>query len=229
MKEGKKQLFLRKLQSGGKMIVYTSMNEAEIRDEVLKDLKNVFPFVQNHKDPKFRKMVIKASRFPVKAYTEYVSQRKNRWLALFEARNKKEGMDQYRFVLVCLYDSPHGRYAVSAVFDNNMACLMFFAPHFFGRYAERMELDLSGTPLIRHYFENNHNWRCDFPKSSASSSRTRLEIFATSAEGIGMGYMTDYGNIMLCTFITYEMAKGEQVWQFAQNDMIRKEMFTLNS
>jgi hypothetical protein len=206
------------------MIVYTSMNEEEIREEVLKDLRNVFSFVQKNKLPKFKRIVIKTQRFPVTAHAEFVSPQKNRWLALFVARHKKE----VRYMLVCLYDSPHGRYAVSAGFGDYTAGLLFYAPHFFGRYAKRVGLDLSGTPLVRHFFENNRNCNCDTPNSLASSSHTKREIIATSAEGVCMGHITDCGNIMFCTFITYEMAQGEQVWQFAHNEVMRNEMFTLH-
>ena len=51
----------------------------------------------------------------------------------------------------------------------------------------------------------------------------KQDIVATTTEGVTMGLMTTVG-VLLKTFISYEMAKGEQIENFLRSEQIRKEM-----
>ncbi|MDR1980363.1 MAG: hypothetical protein LBQ39_01925 [Tannerellaceae bacterium] len=199
------------------------MTEQEIRNEVMTDSVNAVHY-SDAKDRKFRRMVIKASRFPVYAHSEYMSPRKNRWLIFFEARSKKETGDMTRITIVCLYNSPHGYYAVMVSFIDGRSHLIIYAPHFFSRYAERCGIELSGIELIKRFFKHNSNYVYATKETVTGENAITREIYGSTEEGVAMGFISQESNIMFRTFITYDMTKGEQVSTFAENERIRKEI-----
>lgn len=204
------------------MIVYT-MTESEVVQEVTSDMVNAFKY-SDAKDQKFRRMVIKSNRFPVYAHSIYTSPRKNIWLILFEARTKKEIGEDCRITFVTCYNSPHGYYAVMVSFTNNRQHLIMYPPHFFSRYAERCGINLSGIDLMIRYFKMNASYVYALKDVSLSNSLIRTEVYGSSKEGVAMGFRSVEGNILFKTFITYDMTKGEQITNFAENEKIRQEI-----
>jgi len=132
------------------MLVH-SMTEEEILNEINTDNINAMRY-SDHYDNKFRRKVLKAKKFPVKSSLYYQSPRKNNWIILFEARNKKETGDFCRITFIAYLDSPHGFYAIMPTITEGERHLVFYPPHFFSRYANRCKIDLSGAELINHFF-----------------------------------------------------------------------------
>ena len=85
-------------------MITSTMTEKELIVEVTADYLNAFRY-SDHIDRKFRRLVIKSTRFPVMACYEYVSPRKNRWLIFCESRSKKEVLDNSRISLVTIYNT----------------------------------------------------------------------------------------------------------------------------
>lgn len=204
------------------MIVCT-MTEEEMRKEVLSDLENAFRY-SDAKDKAFRRMVIKSNKFPVYSHAIYLSPRKNTWLILYEAKSKKETGDNSRVTFVACYNSPHGHYAVMISFINGNNHLVIYPPHFFSRYAMRCGINLSGIDLMLHFFRFNSSYVFDLKQVEVGKDMIRTDVFGSTKDGIAMGYLSVNKNILFKTFITYDMAKGEQIDTFYTNEQIRKEI-----
>ncbi len=204
------------------MIVYT-MDEKELIKEVELDYFKVFNYSERL-DNKWRRLVIKSRRFPVKTNTLYESPKKNKWILLFEARNKKEIGDMSRVTFVCYYNSPHGYYAIMPTFTNGKHHFIIYPPHFFSRFAKRCKIELSGVALIRNFFIENSTYVYDVQDKQINENTYRKEVYGTTKDGIALGFMSVNNNVLFKTFITYEMTKGEQIEKFANNEKIRQEI-----
>jgi hypothetical protein len=203
------------------------MTEQELMREIKTDYVNVFRISDYH-DNKFRRKVIKATRFPIFWDYEYLSRRKNKWLIFLEARSKKEIGDSSRITLVCTYQNKNGHHAVMVTYMDKKSHLIIYPPHFFSRYAERCGIDLSGIELIKRFFKHNASYVFDIHDISISDDAFRREIYGSTKEGIALGMLSTEGNIMFKTFITYDMTKGEQIAKFAENEKIRQELHEKN-
>lgn len=93
-----------------------------------------------------------------------------------------------------------------------------FPPHFFKRYAERFNLDLHGKDLIVHFFSDN----IFFPLKVMEDKVGKPYLAGCFADGVGLGEITKEGNYIFKTFITYDLAKGNQIEEFKNLDFIRK-------
>lgn len=143
-------------------------------------------------------------------------------LILWEARSKKEIGDDCRISFVCYHDTGHGRYAYMPAFVKGKMILLVFPPHFFSRFAERMGLGITGEELMKRHFEINNSYSFTFSTEEVDGGY-RENVFATCKEGIAMGFKAVGNDILLLkTFITYDMCKGEQVANFARSDEWRR-------
>lgn len=200
------------------MITY-KMKPEEVLDEVLLDYEEVFRF-SDTKDNAFRKRVQKASVFPVRAYADYVSKRRNKWLVLFEARSKKHTGDNALLHLVCYANMQGGYYAYFPIFNNGrIVQLLVFPPHFFQRYAERAEVDKTGVQLIRHYFERNYSYFLDSEIKNSEIDEnaikdTDIYIQGITEQGIALGNILGIGIIILKTFIAWDDTFEDQHKRF---------------
>lgn len=196
------------------------MTEAELLDEIKKDLPNVIS-ISNNKDAKVRRIIRKSVLFPVYLHSYVTTLRKNKWIILWEARNKKNVGDDSLISFVCYQETEHGRYAYMPTWANKKLILIIYPPHFFSRFAERMNMDLSGVELIKRYFEKNNSYAYEF----GTADDSRQQIYGSSLEGIALGLRnTEHDIILFKTFITYDMSKGAQIETFARNEEIRKEI-----
>lgn len=196
------------------------MTEAELLDEIKKDLPNVIS-ISNNKDAKARRIIRKSVLFPVYLHSYVTTLRKNKWIILWEARNKKNVGDDSLISFVCYQETEHGRYAYMPTWANKKLILIIYPPHFFSRFAERMNMDLSGVELIKRYFEKNNSYAYEF----GTADDSRQQIYGSSLEGIALGLRnTEHDIILFKTFITYDMSKGAQIETFARNEEIRKEI-----
>lgn len=204
------------------MIVHT-MTEAELTQEVMKDMYNAFRW-EDVNSNKFRRIVLKATRFPVYATFSYNSPRKNKWLILLEARTKKEFGDSSRCTYVTTYDSPHGIYAVMVSWIEKKPQLILYPPHFFSRYRDRMQISLNGLSLMNHFFKFNCSYVYEIKRKEIKESHFSIEVYGSCRDGVCLGFMTSEDNIMFKTFITYDMLKGEQIEKFTENEKYRQEI-----
>lgn len=199
------------------MIVHT-MSEKEIFNELNTDMLSLLKF-SDKMDSKYRRSVLKASRFPVYRQTFYTSPKNNKWILFFEARNKKEVGDESRLTFVTYVDSPHGFMVVMSSSLNGKRHLIFYPPHFFTRYRERLNIDLIGLDLIRNFFKYNSSYTFEFKDNEFNT-----EVFGSTKEGVALGVVSEENNVLFKTFITYKMTKGEQVESFAKNEAIRQKI-----
>ena len=204
------------------MIVH-SMTEKEVEKEVLADMLNAFKY-EDANSNKFRRLVLKASRFPVYSHHIYTSKNKNKWLILLEARSKKETGDLSRITNVAVFDSPHGFYSVMVSFMEGKPQLIFFPPHFFSRFRERIDFDVSGIDLMLRFFRHNASFVFSVKDILLSETSKITEIYGSCKEGVALGLVSTENNILFKTFVTYDMLKGEQVETFTENERIRKEI-----
>lgn len=196
------------------------MTEAELLEEIKKDLPDVIN-ISNNKDVKVRRIIQKSVLFPIYIHSYVTSPRKNKWIILWEARSKKNVGDDSLISFVCYQETPHGRYAYMPTWADKKLILIVYPPHFFSRFAERMNLSLTGVDLIKRYFEKNNSYA--FELSIADNARQ--EIYGSSLDGVALGLRSIEHNIILFkTFITYDMSKGSQIETFARNEEIRKEI-----
>lgn len=194
-------------------MIVTSMKESEVIKEIASDFQNVFRY-SDFKDKKFRRLVIKSATFPVYASAEYISPNKNRWIILFEARNKSMTGDRSLVTYVVTFNTKHGTYAVLISFIEQTPIFVFFAPHFFSRYAQRMHISKTSIELIKHFFTLNANFIFDKEHG----------VKGSTAEGISLGFVTENKNILFKTFVSFELLKGEQIEDYIEQNNLRKEI-----
>lgn len=204
------------------MIVAT-MTEAELKAEVMQDMHNVLAF-SNFIDKKFRRAVLKRTRFPVYETISHSSRRENNWLLFYEARTRKEVNDNVRMTLVCTYNTKHGLHAIMFTNTNKQAHLIMYPPHFFSRYAERMKIELTGIELMKAFFKHNNSYVYEVKRKQLSETTYINECYGTGNDGVSLGFLTTEGNMFFKTFITYDMLKGEQIEKFIENEKLRKEI-----
>lgn len=208
-------------------MILSNFSEIQIKNEIAEDMKNVLRY-SDYKDGKFRRMVLKAGAFPVRMSFFYTSPRKNRWIVIYEARKKKEFGDYLRMTSVCLYRDSHGfTCAVMPTTTNGNYHFNFYPAHFFKRYKERNGNDATGEDLIREFFRLNFSYVYEFKESrmfAGVGNVAMTEVFGSCHEGVAMGVMTGEQNIIMRTFVSYDMLKGEQIDTFVKNEKIRKEI-----
>lgn len=194
-------------------MIVTSMSESEVIKEITSDLINVLKF-SDYKDAKFRRLVLKSPKFPVYANSEYISPLKNRWIILYEARNKGMIGDRSLVTYIITFTTSHGIYAIMVSFIDNKPIYIFFPPHFFSRYAERMNINKSGLELMKLFFKANNNFIYDYNDG----------IKGSTADGIALGFVTELGNIMFKTFVSFDLLKGEQIDKYIDQNNLREEI-----
>ncbi len=204
------------------MIVPT-MSEKELKSEIVKDQFNAFRF-SDHYDKKFRRIVLNARKFPVRTILSYKSPRKNRWFIFYEARSKKEVGDNARVTFVVTFESPYGLHAVLSSFTNGVNHLVIYPPHFWRRFRSRCNLVVHGEELIRKFFINNSSYVYSIKDTYIDETSFVRECYGSTADGVALGLISQEGNILFKTFITYDMLRGEQIHTFTENERIRQEI-----
>ena len=204
-------------------MIVSGMTYDEIITEVSKDVADVFE-LSCKKDAKIKRIIQKSQLFPVRLYSFVTSSNKNRWLLTWEAYSRKHVGDNILFSMICIINNKNGRIAIMPSFQNLQRPLFFiFLPHFFQRFAERMQIDATGEELIRRFFQFNVNFSIDTKRQMVSDTQYTIESTATSPDGISLGYQLADGNFFFKTFITYDMAKGEQIEAFRASELRRVE------
>lgn len=191
------------------MIVET-MTTKEALAELHTDVENVYRFMR-HQMHTFRRMAIKARALPIRTVMEYKSPKNNLWLLCIEIASKKYVL----FTFTCVMNVERGRYCYNIAFrENGERQIHGYPPHFFHRYGQRMKLQDTGLDLIKRYFKLNGCGAYDYT-DDLNPEREGVSVHCATKEGVAMGVRKD-GIYVMKTFITYDMAKGQQAEKFAE-------------
>lgn len=185
------------------------MSATEVRAEITADLIDVNSRTRIY-EKEFRRVVLKTSRFPVYFKpVAFTTKRKNRWLALYEAKNKKNAND-IPVVYVCILDSKSGLNAFMLSVKNGGFAIVMYPSHFFQRYRERFlegNTSLKSLDVITSFFRYNPAFTFD----------KQGEIMNGSClHGVCLGEELEENFIIFKTFVTYDMLKGDQVLTYEQ-------------
>lgn len=195
-------------------MITRTMNAEELDREMLADKPNVENYILSKLDRV--KRFIK-TRTPFRYYSTFNTKRKNKWMIVWSYTGR-DYKNVYSFP-VSLLETPEGVYACTMVFGEQ-AHFSIYVPHFFSRYALRCGVDKSGIELIAHYFYNNLDYSYIHHYEKGAEHEHLVE--QVTREGVAFGFFYDNGIGMLYrTFITLEMAKGEQIPVFLRKAVER--------
>ena len=204
-------------------MVIPSFTPEQIVAEFRKDLVNIFYYV-DHQKQRLRRAALKAHKFPVSIHGWHTSPMKNNWLYILSAQSKKDYDDTSMVTFVMTFRDQQGKtWAMMQSSVRNEPIVIFYTPHLFARYSKRMNLNLLGEELIYRYFKYNASTSFSIKTTMLDEREYKQDIVATTTEGVTMGLMTTVG-ALLKTFISYDMAKGEQIETFMKSEQIRREM-----
>lgn len=205
--------------------MYTAtMTADELVNEFTADLPQVMS-ISDVKQIKADKIIKKSKMFPVYLHAHVKTKRKNDWIILIEAKNKRYIGDDCLITFVSHFDYGAGRYAMLWTAYQGTPIHIIFTPHFFSRFAERVGINLSGIDLIHRYFKKNPSY-CFNTVSDFFGNMQKINVYGSTTEGVAMGVQlnTKHNIILFRTFITYDMCKGKQIEDFARANEIRKEI-----
>lgn len=201
----------------------TGMTIKEVVAEIKTDMVQILNML-NYRENNYKRAVLKATRFPLLFSPFYfTSKRKNEWIIIIEAPTKKAiRSDMGKITFVLLMNTNIGYYVYMPSWVNGQMHVIAYPPHFFSRFRERMNLELTGKELIAEYFSYNASYVFDI-KNVIINDCEICEIAASSKHGVGLGTAME-GGVFLKTFVTYDMLKGEQIQKYTENENIRKEI-----
>ena len=214
--------------AGGKQITETmytaTMTPAEIDRETQEDMRNVLNKV-HYKQEDFRRMVLKATRFPVTMTYEQNTKRKNRWVVGIEAFSKRNTGPRSAVRFHCIHESVKGKFLYIPTPDLQRGKGMFkttvIKPHFMSRFRERMGLEETGEPLIQLVIDavmTMNNLYLPQPDG-------RTLVISTLKGGFGFGEAYMHGTVtLLRTFVPQKMMFRDQRRMFAETDAEREQM-----
>lgn len=199
-------------------------------DEQVKELVADIPDVMkvcDAKQGKADRIIRTSSLFPVYLHTWHTTRRKNRWLILWEAKSRKNTGDLSLVTTVCVIDTVKGRYVLMPCMVSSRRIVMLFTPHFFQRFSLRAGINLQAEELIRRYFERNPSYGIELRDEMMDAEHYITRATCTTSEGAALGLQavcSECTYLVMKTFITYDMCKGEQIDKFAHSELIRKEI-----
>lgn len=190
------------------------MTHEEVYKELAKEREAVTRWWRHQLDDQ-RRRALKCRQFPYHIWREYTSTRKNRYLIFSRIFDKR-----MRAILtgigVVRRTSEGMAIYTSWLSDQRLIAPMVILPHAWKRYAERANVQKSGTELVKHYFLNNpHGMDSDNQKAVGRSVRYNGEghLSYCVPEGVLLGQLSD-GLFIVRTFITYDMCSGLQQQEF---------------
>jgi len=194
-----------------------SMTSKEVRNEVMSDVEALI-VKASHLRHTATRVALKQTKFPYVYIVDWTSPRKNKWLIVFNLYRRNTHKGGAGITGVCLQKYPKGYAAHRWCIDKNKTFFVStYLPHFFDRYAERMNLDKTGIDLIKHFIRKNTSGQHDYTSElSGIQSRDGNVVHICHPEGIAMGEEPHALHQIFKTFITYEMAKGKQLDVFIQ-------------
>lgn len=191
------------------------MTHEEVYAELAKEREAVTRWWRHQLDG-MRHKVATSSKFPVRAWREYTSPRKTRYL--FYTRIFDKRMRTILTGAAVLRRTNDGMTVYTTWLDDQQLITpMVMLPHMWRRYAKRAGVDKSGIDLVRHYFfRNAHGADTDSREVVARSVRY-MDVEHRSCcvpDGVLLG-QDENGLFIAHTFITYDMCSGLQATEFA--------------
>lgn len=160
---------------------------------------------------------MKCKIFPVIAWQEYMSPRKNKYL--FYTRILDKRMKRILTGICAERRTSDGMtFYTTWLGHQKLISPMVLLPHVWKRYKERMGLELSGIDLCKHYFHRNTFGRNSYNQKAVGRSvryagMTHLSYCVN--EGVLLGQVV--GDMFIAhTFITYAMTSGLQKQEFTE-------------
>lgn len=203
-----------------------AMTEKEAVSEITSEFPTLLEYTDKVLDKLFRKDVLKSRVFPIFRRWRWKSRKGNSWTIIYEARNRKEIGDMSR---ITFYVSANFRSKLvfMPTWTDGKLQFIIYPAHFFQRFSERCEIELSGPDLTDRFFKLNSSYVFETKESIIEKDGEKfkkVEVYGSAKEGVALGLMTECGNILFKTFVTYDMLKGEQVEKFTRNEEIRREI-----
>lgn len=208
-------------------MIVSGMIEQEQVKELTDDLADFVKYCDLNIDKKFRREVIHTMVFPIFRRYTWTSRRKNKWTVIYEARSKKEVGDYARITNYATVDIGFGKYAYMPSFVEGKLHFIIYPPHFFSRFNERCGLDRTGQSLYDRFFRDNGSYCFDLKERHIMKDDKEFlctEVYGSTKDGVAMGVLTNEGNVLFRTFVTYDMLKGDQIETFTKNEQIRREI-----
>lgn len=142
------------------------------------------------------------------------SKNNNEWTLMIDVDKGTDAM----LTFFTTINTKYGRFVFKPQVTNHGFILLAYIPHFFKRYRERMKMGtkLTTMQLIRKYFRRNGNATEDY------RGKGRIEI--SSADGVCLGNIVSLRIRLLRTFITRDMAYGDQEERFSTQEEFRKKV-----
>lgn len=143
--------------------------------------------------PKFSSLAKRSTRFPLSAQYDYVSHTNHNRYIYFYSVHKRGQWNEPHCIVVGIYDRPEGKYAITST--NAGKTYIFYPPHFFARYRERILKDdtIHGEDLIKRFFKVNDR----FSKEPLTEAHTKaFQKYESEGDAIQAARCTE-GNIFL--------------------------------
>ena len=185
------------------------MNKDELVREIADDFRQVKLFVDMRSEMLYNRVHRKGERH---ISEKFRTRNGNEWTWMLDYEEGKAMLTFFTTI-----NTKFWRFVFKPQVTPRGFILMAYLPHFFKRYRERMKIGSKPTPmqLIRKYFRRNSNATEEFRKNG------RIEI--SSADGVGLGNIISLRIRLLRTFITRDMAYGDQEERFAEQEEYRRK------
>ena len=186
------------------------MNRDEIQKQVSSDLQKADLWIRQHHGP-LRYWLDRAKENEAKSIS-WKSPNGNPWEIVLVKENNEACLVHYTWI-----ESKFGRYVIKPQLTRKGIIMLIFLPHFFKRYRERMKLGKKPTTMqvVKRFMKKNRT-------ANATTDDGMREEMAF-ADGVGLGVWTGMRQRLLKTFITYEMAYGDQADRLHESNARRKK------
>jgi hypothetical protein len=199
-------------------MIVPAMSVTEIQKELSRDFEYCFARIQREMN-QYRRAIIKSSKFPMCFKPiDYVTPSRNHFIIFLEAKSKKNANDPY-ITFVGYYLRPEGIYAAMLLPTyGGDKTIILYPPHFFERYKQRYLLeDICTLDAIKTYFRINPTNMLEFVDAK--------KFRGSCNQGFVFGEMLTSNILVIKTFVSKEMLKGEQV---DLNSKLTKQISELN-
>jgi hypothetical protein len=199
-------------------MIVPAMSVTEIQKELSMDYEYCLARIQRDMN-QYRRAIIKSSKFPMCFKpVDCVTPSRNHFIIFLEAKSKKNANDPF-ITLVGYYLRPEGIYAAMLLPTNGSdKHIIIYPPHFFERYKQRyLNEDVCSLDAIKTYFRINPTNMLKFDNAKKFSGSCN--------QGFVFGEMLSSNVLIIKTFISQDMLKGEQV---DLNDKLLNQLSDLN-
>lgn len=188
-----------------------SMNKEELTAQIAEDFQQIKQYTDLRTQLICDRVYRKGERHICDTWR---SKNNNEWTWMVDMDKGTDAM----LTFFTTINTKYGRFVFKPQVTNHGFILLTYIPHFFKRYRERMKMGtkLTTMQLIRKYFRRNGNATEDY------RGKGRIEI--SSADGVCLGNIVSLRIRLLRTFITRDMAYGDQEERFATQEAFRKKV-----